>query len=87
MGNLIECKNALDQCFILKRDYEPALFVLADYNLKSNQIADAIAIYERLHERDKSNKDLLYSLANAYCQQKEWDGAIIYSRHVLRMRK
>ena len=77
-NKLIECKESLDQCFAILRDYKEALFVLADYNLRSNKTSDAIGIYERLHEKDKSNKDLLYSLANAYFQQKEWDGAIIY---------
>ena len=82
-NKLLECKEALDQCFSLKRDYDAALFVLADYNLKSNKTSEAIGIYERLHEKDKSNKDILYSLASAYYQQKEWDGAIIYCSKLL----
>jgi GGDEF domain-containing protein len=82
-NKLAECKEALDQCFAMKRDYEPALFVLADHSLKSGKSSDAIHIYERLHEKDKSNKDILYSLATAYFHQKEWDGAIIYCSKLL----
>ena len=81
--NQEECKKALDQCFAIKRDYDPALFVLADYFLAAEKPSEAIRIYERLHEKDKSNKDILYSLAAAYFQQKEWDGAIIYSSMLL----
>jgi diguanylate cyclase (GGDEF)-like protein len=77
-GDLLACREALDQCFAIKRDFDQALFVLADFNLRSNRTSDAIAIYERLHEKDKSNKDILYSLASAYFQQRELDGAIIY---------
>jgi diguanylate cyclase (GGDEF)-like protein len=80
---LMKAKDALDSCFAIKRDYDAALFVLADYNLHVNKTSEAIAIYERLHEKDKSNKDILFSLANAYFKQKEWDGAIIYCSKLL----
>ena len=82
-NKLVECKSALDSCFTIKRDHEPALMVMADYCLHSHKTSEAIGIYERLHDKDKSNKDLLFSLANAYFKQKEWDGAIIYCSMLL----
>jgi diguanylate cyclase (GGDEF)-like protein len=80
---LDECKAALEECFNFKRDYEPALLILADYYFFSQKYPEAIAIYERMHDKDKGNKDILYSLANAYFKQKEWDGAIIYCSKLL----
>ena len=72
------CKEALDRCFEFKRDYEPGLFLLGDYFYQSGKINEAINIYERLHEKDKNNKDILFSLAVAYHKKNDWDGAIIY---------